>query len=232
MIMRKGLYAGWAITAVALTLLSIRIVGFGLGADGDRWEETIRAFEAGDKNDFPAPGAIVFIGSSSVAGWSSLSEDFEGLPVLNRGFGGSILAEALQYVDRIVIPYRPSRVVLYEGDNDITVGKSPETIAGEFRLFLRKIHGALPGTPVYFLSIKPSPARWKLWGGMREANGLIRDICAGTEAAEYIDVGDPLLDKEGKPRPELYREDGLHLNSEGYKLWAAAIRPYLEKPLK
>ncbi|MFC2077038.1 SGNH/GDSL hydrolase family protein [candidate division KSB1 bacterium] len=230
---RKGLSVGWSIAVITLTLLSVQMVGTGFGkAPGDHWEETIRAFEAGDKKDFPAPGVIVFIGSSSIAGWRGLSKDFKGLPVLNRGFGGSQMADALQYVHRIVIPYRPSRVVLYEGDNDIAAKKSPETIAGEFHLFLQKIHKALPGTPVYFLSIKPSPARWKLWSSMREANGLIRDICSKTAAAEYIDVGSPLLDKEGKPLTELYRKDGLHLTKEGYKRWTAAIRPYLEKPLE
>jgi lysophospholipase L1-like esterase len=231
--MRKNFSAGWLTAVITLSLLSVQIAGTVFGkALGDHWEETIRAFEAGDKRDFPAPGAIVFIGSSSILGWRSLSEDFKGLRVINRGFGGSQMADALQYVNRIVIPYRPSRVVLYEGDNDIAHKKSPETVACEFRLFLQKIHKSLPGTLVYFLSIKPSPARWKLWDSMREANELIRDICSETAAAEYIDVGSPLLDKEGKPRSELYRKDGLHLRPAGYQLWTAAIRPFLEKPLE
>ena len=196
----------------------------------DRWEETIRRFEARDKEHFPEPGAIVFIGSSSIRGWHSLAEDFSPLNVINRGFGGSQTSDALRYADRIVIPYKPSRIVLYEGDNDIAAGKTPETVAEDFKKFVEKIHRALPGTPICFIAIKPSLRRWAMWEKMKEANRLVSEFCKDSKALEYIDVATPMLGPGGTPRPELFQEDGLHLNPEGYRLWTSLVEPFLLKP--
>src|SRR6266550_2177708 len=85
----------------------------------DRYESEITAFEAADRATPPAPGGIVFVGSSSFRRWTSLAADFPGLPVLNRGFGGSTLREVNHYARRIVLPYRPRLIVLYAGDNEI-----------------------------------------------------------------------------------------------------------------
>ncbi|MBN2290312.1 MAG: hypothetical protein JXQ83_13340 [Candidatus Glassbacteria bacterium] len=170
----------------------------------DRWEESIRQFEARDSVSFPEPGVIVFIGSSSIRGWHSLAEDFSPLKVINRGFGGSQTSDALYYADRIVIPYKPGRIVLYEGDNDIAAGKTPETVAADFRKFVAKIHRALPGTPVYFISVKPSLSRWSLWEKMKEANRLVAGFCENNQAVEYIDVATPMLGQDSMPRQELF----------------------------
>jgi hypothetical protein len=37
-----------------------------------------------------------------------------------------------------------------------------------------------------------------------------------------------MLGADGKPRPELFVQDGLHLNEAGYTLWNALLRPLLE----
>src|SRR5579859_3047551 len=60
--------------------------------DSRKWEKDIAAFEASDRTNPPPKDCIVFVGSSSIRFWSSLKEDFPGLPVVNRGFGGSELA--------------------------------------------------------------------------------------------------------------------------------------------
>jgi hypothetical protein len=43
----------------------------------------------------------------------------------------------------------------------------------------------------------------------------------------YIDVFTPMLTKDGKPRPELFVEDRLHMNRQGYELWKSIIGPFL-----
>ena len=43
----------------------------------------------------------------------------------------------------------------------------------------------------------------------------------------FIDVATPMLDADGRPRAELFLEDGLHMNREGYALWRGIVAPYL-----
>ena len=193
----------------------------------DRWEPSIRAFEEKDRANPPPEGGFVFVGSSTIAGWN-LAKRFPDLPTINRGFGGSQMADAARYADRIVIPYRPRAVVLYSGDNDVAAGKSPYQVTADFRAFLAKVRAALPDTPVVFIPIKPSIARWKLVDRMRRANTLISRVIQRDEHCVYADIDWALLGPDGKPRPELFKEDGLHLNEDGYALWSSLLRPYVE----
>ncbi len=192
------------------------------------WERDIRAFEAADRKAPPAPGGIVFVGSSSIRMWD-LPKSFPDLPVINRGFGGSQLADAVLYAHRIVTPYQPRIVVLYAGDNDIASGKSPEQVAADFTAFVKTVRVKAPRVRIIFLSIKPSVARWPLWGTMQRANALIR---AAVEADRrttlaYLDVGTALLGPDGAPDPRVLMDDGLHLNAEGYARWNALLGPRL-----
>ena len=36
-----------------------------------------------------------------------------------------------------------------------------------------------------------------------------------------------MLDAQGKPRADLFRWDGLHMNAKGFALWTSIIRPVL-----
>jgi lysophospholipase L1-like esterase len=195
--------------------------------DFGRWEKEIAAFEEQDRAKPPPRNAVLFVGSSSIRLWK-LAQSSPDVPVINRGFGGSQLADAVHFAPRIVLRYRPCLVVLYAGDNDIAAGKTPEQVRADFEAFVRTVHKQLPKTPVAFLAIKPSIRRWKLVEKMRRANALIEEFCKRDTRLRYIDVARPLLGKDGKPRPELFARDGLHLNEKGYALWAALLKPCLK----
>ena len=195
------------------------------------FETEIAAFEASDQVQPPPRGAVLFMGSSSIRLWESLARDFPGLAVINRGFGGSKVAESTRVADRIAIPYRPNRIVFYAGDNDIADGLSPERVLEDFRGFVAKVRAALPGTAISFVSIKPCTARWRHAAAVRRANGLIRDYVRYRPGLDYIDVFTPMLGPDGLPRRELLREDGLHLSAEGYRLWREVIAARLKPGL-
>jgi lysophospholipase L1-like esterase len=193
--------------------------------DPTRFEAEIRAFEAADRANPPPPGGVVFIGSSSIRNWTSVAADFPGVPVLNRGFGGSTLADVVYYADRILLPYRPRLVVLYAGDNDLAEGRSPERVVADYRAFIARLRSALPAARVVFVSIKPSPSRRTFIPRVREANQRIRAIVARDSLQTYIDVFTPMLDGGGQPRPELFMADSLHMTRAGYLLWRARLAP-------
>jgi lysophospholipase L1-like esterase len=209
----------------ALSLTSF--YGADAPADPGRWEKAIAAFERADHGKSPPKQAVLFVGSSSIRLWD-LARSFPDTVMLNRGFGGSQLADAAHFVPRIVVPYEPRLVVLYSGDNDLAAGKTPDQVLADFRAFERAVHAGLPKTPILVLSIKPSLRRWALWERMQRANALIEACCRQDPRLRYLDVATPMLGQDGQPRPELFREDGLHLNDKGYALWASLLRPYLK----
>ena len=197
--------------------------------DSSRWEKYIARFEAADKQQLPQPAGVLFIGSSSIRMWKTLEQDFAGLPVINRGFGGSQIADSNHFAGRIVHPYKPRQIVLYAGDNDVAAGKSPETVLADFQQFLKTVRAKLPKVRVSFIAIKPSLSRWKLSGKMAMANSLVRDACGKDKRLDYIDIWLPMLGANGKPRPDLFLGDGLHLNAKGYALWTSIVKPHLAK---
>ncbi len=192
-----------------------------------RWEPNIRRFEERDRRQMPPADGFLFVGSSSIVGWNLLKH-FPDMPVINRGFGGSQIADSVHFAERIIIPYRPRVVVLYAGDNDIAKGKSPQTVLTDYRAFVDKIRAPLPNTKIVFVAIKPSISRWRLVDQMREANRLIREVAAADPLQEFVDIDTPMIGSDGKPMADLFKSDGLHLNEDGYQLWSSLVEPHLK----
>lgn len=199
--------------------------------DPDIWESAIEGYEAADAEEPADPGSVVFVGSSSILFWGSLSTDMAPMPVLNRGFGGSVIANVTHFADRIVLPYEPSAIVLYAGDNDIAFGSSADCTLRDFEAFVEHVRAAAPATPIYFISIKPSPSRIDLWTAMSRANALIEARAATSSALHFIDVSEAMLDEQGEPIAELFLEDGLHMTEAGYEIWTSIVRPILREDL-
>jgi lysophospholipase L1-like esterase len=195
------------------------------------WLPAIEAFEARDLSRPPAPGGIVFTGSSSIRFWRELEADLAPLPVIRRGFGGARMSDMVHYVDRVVLPYRPSVVVLFAGTNDLAGFSSdgtPEEIRDGWVRFTSAVHAELPEARIYFLSITPTRMRWKHWPEARRANELVAAQARTDERLGYIDATDHFLAQDGRPDPRFFRFDRLHLNRRGYGVWASVIRPVLE----
>lgn len=192
----------------------------------DPWAEAMAAFATADTRDTQS-GGVVFVGSSSIRLWADLEKRYRSYAAINRGFGGSTLADCVKHMDRLVLPHKPRLVIIYAGDNDLAGGRTAEKVLIDFVELSSRIQERLPKTQIVFVSIKPSPARVDLLDRIREANTRIRNYVATKPYLQYIDVFTPMLDAQGKPRGELFGSDALHLNEEGYALWHALISPVL-----
>ena len=193
-------------------------------AAADKWEKTIAQFEAEDQKSPPPREAVLFVGSSSIRLWD-LKKSFPDVATINRGFGGSQMSDAARYARRIITPYRPRLIVLYEGDNDLAAKKTPEQVADDFTALLKAVRADLPTTPVVVIGTKPSPKRWELIDQQRALNRLLADRCQADGHATFLDVERPMLADDGQPKGSLFREDKLHLNDEGYRLWTSLLAP-------
>jgi lysophospholipase L1-like esterase len=195
-----------------------------------RWEKEIAAFEQADRENPPPKNAILFIGSSTIRLWSTLAQDFPDHQVINRGFGGSEVVDVTHFAERIIFPYEPKMIFFRTGGNAIAAGKSPEQVREDFKEFVATVHARLPQTEIVVISLSASIARWELAEQNKTVSRLFAEYVKGKPGLKFVDAYDVSLGPDGKPRPELFADDNLHYNAEGYKLLAARIRPYLPEP--
>lgn len=193
--------------------------------DFAKWEKEIAAFEKADSANPPPKGAVLFTGASSIRMWKSLPADFPGVTILNRGFGGSEIADATHFAPRIIFPYKPKTIYLRSGGNDLWRGKSVERVFADFKEFVATVHAKLPETDIVFISLSPSKARWNQAAETKVLNGLVAAFIKDKPHLRYIETYDMVLGPDGSPRPELFIADQLHFNAEGYKLLAERVRP-------
>ncbi len=158
-----------------------------------------------------------------------MAADLPNHKVINRGFGGSQIADATHFADRIIIPYKPKMVLLRSGGNDIFQGKSPEQVFQDFKDFAAKIHSKLPKTEIIFIALSPSVARWDKAHKEKSLNLMVLGFTKKNKRVKYLDATDVSLGADGKPRSELFIEDKLHFNAEGNRLFAERVRKYLAK---
>lgn len=217
-----------ALLALTLALAGTRgLLAQAPAAATDKWAAEIAKFEAADQATPFAPGGIVFVGSSSIRLWD-VAAAFPGHRVLNRGFGGTQIIDSVNHVDRLVIRHKPATVVFYAGDNDLSAGRTPQQVEADFAAFVARVHAALPATRIAFIGIKPSIARWALIAKVREANRLVRAACDRDDRLGFVDVDAAMLGWDGKPRPDLFVKDGLHMSPKGYDIWNTLVRPFIE----
>ena len=194
------------------------------------WEE-IQSFKKQDSSNAPPKNAILFVGSSSFRKWTDVQSYFPGYTIINRGFGGSTLPDMIQYVDDIILPYKPKQIFIYCGDNDLAASDtvSATTVFIRFQQLFSMIRKKLPKAHIVYVSIKPSPSRQKLMPKMEAANNMIKKFLSKKPKTGFVDVYHKMLKPDGTPMDDIFLEDKLHMTAKGYKIWQKEIQPYLLK---
>lgn len=194
--------------------------------DYARWDKDIAAFTAADKTNPPPHQATLFAGSSMIRLWKSLPQDFPEWQVINRGFGGSEIADTTHFAEQLIFPAGPKRIILRAGGNDLNAGRTPEQVLADFKDLVAKVHARLPDTEIVFMAWNHTPSRWSSAIRERALNQLVADYARSQPGVKYLDVADVSLDARGQPRPELFY-DRLHFNVEGYQLLTQRARAQL-----
>ncbi|MDP3667390.1 MAG: GDSL-type esterase/lipase family protein [Sediminibacterium sp.] len=202
-----------------------------INAQTNPFGSKILAFEKTDSLYKPVQEQILLYGSSSIRMWESYEKDFSNrtLKVINRGFGGSQTSDANFYFDRIVAPHKPKIIFFYEGENDINAGKSVEKILLDIKTFIQKTKRLSPETRIVFFAIKPSPSRTQDFDKQKEFNLRLKQLVRKDDHLYCIDLFSKMLDKDGRADPKFFKEDRLHMNSEGYAIWTKEVQKLLKK---
>ncbi|WP_108423589.1 SGNH/GDSL hydrolase family protein [Muricauda amoyensis] len=170
---------------------------------------------------------IVFTGSSSVRLWKDLQERFPDHQVVNTGFGGSQFSDLALYLDDLILAYTPTKVFIYEGDNDISAKKRPKDILNTSEKIIQTLQQRKPDMKIVLISPKPSISRWQLRGKYKRLNRKLARLASKTEGVEFVDVWSPMFEKR-KLKQDIFIEDGLHMNSKGYDIWYDVLKNYVE----
>lgn len=187
----------------------------------------IKSFRKADKENPPEEDCVLFVGSSSIRGWTDLESDFSHYNVVNRGFGGSTFKDAIMYAEDLVLKHKPSAVFIYEGDNDISNGTSIEEIMADAQRFTQIIREKYPNVAIVFISPKPSIARWNLHEKYERLNADLQEWAGHEPKTFFIDVWEHMLDTKGEPMKDIFLEDNLHMNDKGYAIWKKDIGGFL-----
>lgn len=169
----------------------------------------------------------VFTGSSSVRLWRDVQERFPQVQVLNTGFGGSQFSDLELYLDELILNYNPTKVFIYEGDNDVSAKVRLRTIVDTSERILKVLQQKNQGMEIVLISPKPSIARWKLRGKYKRLNRKLSRLAKKTDGVEFVDVWYPMLDKR-KVKQDIFIEDGLHMNTKGYDIWYEVLKNHVE----
>ena len=194
--------------------------------DVHRYEKEILKFDSLNAIQKDAPNSILFLGSSYIRLWTNIRQDIDYANIIHRGFGGSNLKDVAFYLKRIVYPHQPKAIFMYVG-NDIIVDdrdKTPEQSLELFKLIVGLIRMKYPTTPITWLAISPSEKRWAEWSKIKNTNALIENYCITNHNLYFLDASSQFLGKDSKPISNLYREDKLHYNEEGYKVWGNFLK--------
>ncbi len=193
------------------------------------FDKDISNFKRSDSLQTPGRDMILFIGSSSFTLWKNVKEDLQNESIVNRAFGGSTLLDLLHYKKDIIDAYTPRKIVIYCGDNDIasSVNVRGKDVFLRFKKLYKKIRTKFPAIPVVYISIKPSPARWKTRDRMIEANTLIADYINSKKNIVFVNVWDKMLNENGYPKAEIFTGDSLHMNKKGYEIWIKELKAVL-----
>ncbi|MHA8098339.1 GDSL-type esterase/lipase family protein [Aquirufa aurantiipilula] len=212
-----------------ILLACLLLISTSIFAQINKFEKEIKAYESQDSLSMPAKNLRLFFGSSSFRLWKTFDRDMAAYPSINRGFGGSTLEEALYYFDRMVLKYQPAWVFMYEGDNDLAKGQSPEFIAQEFVDFSRRLREKLPNTKLVFIAARPSLARIAMLDKQKDLNARIQQIVSKEKGRFYVDMQSPFFRADGSLMDDVFVEDRLHLNEKGYQLFVKQIHEFIQK---
>ncbi len=232
------------VLAVVFSLFAINAIGLPSRADDlldkyreaavKKWADEMKRIAKLDAEQKDPEDAILFLGSSSIRLWSDIAEDLKPWPVVSRGYGGAKFSDLVVLAEDIIKPHKFRAAVIFVG-NDVTGGKddkTPEEVVRLFEHVVGTIRRQEPKAPIFLIEITPTPKRWAAWEEIKKVNAGLKAACQRGENLTFISTADKYLNADGGPMPELFKEDQLHQNRQGYAKWSVIIRQSLEQVLR
>ncbi len=219
-----------------ITALGICLLGLNTTAQTVKWDSTYRptiyAQKVAQFKMHPnATSDVIFLGNS-ITDYVDWNELLQLRKARNRGISGDITFGILERLQEVT-EGKPAKIFILIGINDIARNIPDSVILDNYKRIITGIKSSSPKTKIYFNSILPvnktftDKAHFNKDEHIASINEGLKKLCA-TSKITYINIHDAFLDAD-KKLDKRYTYDGLHLNAEGYKLWAGLLQPYVKK---
>lgn len=199
-----------------------------------QWENEIVKLETLDSNESDPDTAVLLIGSSSIRLWDDAADDLAPYPIVRRGYGGAKYSDLYVYAPRLIQPHRFDAMVMFVA-NDVTGGKNDHSIDDVekwVRAIIRVAREHQPDSAILLVEVTPTPSRFEVWPTTRRLNAMLCELALTEDQVSFVATAESFLDRHGQPMAELFRDDQLHLNRDGYQIWASLIRGRLDQLLR
>ncbi|PZO27445.1 MAG: G-D-S-L family lipolytic protein [Flavobacteriaceae bacterium] len=208
-----------------ILLLSILFISVNTIAQENQFTNEIKAFRKQDSIQKPNDGMLLFIGSSSFRLWKDVKSDFNNQNIVNRAFGGATLLDLIYFQNDVVLKYKPKKIFIYCGENDIASSEKVTTkmVFKRYKTFYKTLRKQFPETPIIFVSLKPAISRWHMKDRMMATNKLISQFMKNKKNATFVNIWDDMLEN-GEPKKDIYIQDNLHMNAKGYAIWVEKMK--------
>ncbi|MEZ0298559.1 MAG: GDSL-type esterase/lipase family protein [Candidatus Methylacidiphilales bacterium] len=181
-------------------------------------------------------GAVVFVGDSLIGNWAQAkvptNKAFPQLKlVVNRGIGGDTSRGVLFRFQEDVLDLHPTAIVILVGTNDLSAHGKPEDTISNLTELIDAARKATPGIPLVLCTIPPRdvPKAPIDHSKLVELNERIATLGKEKENVAVLDLFSLLANSDGKPTPEFFRADQIHLSDAGYEKFAEAISKIFEQ---
>lgn len=185
-----------------------------------RMNSLAKQYESAEK------GGVLIMGSSTMDYWKDWQTDIGGRLGYNVGIGGTIVEDWLYAYDKLVKPFDPSIIIIFLGGNNINnMGHTGAYTRSLMEQLLNKMHEDFPNAEIYYIYSMAVPSCYKGGKFNYEYGQFIdemKELVANTQWLNGIDTFDDLT-RDGEAKKELYRPDGIHLNDDGYDVFAEII---------
>jgi hypothetical protein len=194
------------------------------------WEEDVQRISATNRTE-GSSDHVLLLGSSSFRLWDHVAEDMAPYPIVRRAFGGAKYRDLAIYTPTCVQGLRFGRAMVFIA-NDIR-GKDddndPKTVVRFANIVLDALRREQPQAEIYLIAVTPTEARFPYWSAIQQINSELESIAKSRSQVHFVATALSFLDSQGQPKTELFQEDRLHLNREGYQQWARLLKDALAK---
>lgn len=168
---------------------------------------------------------IVFLGDSITArcDWSEVFPEYV---TANRGIG-SDTTQGVKNRLNSVVSLRPEMVVILIGVNDVSY-KIEAQSTDNMSTILKELKEAIPDLKIIVVSVLPATSDMSTLYKIRDMNESFKTVCK-EKACTFLDVYGAFAKENGTPRMELYSDDIIHLNGEGYSVLFDALEDKIKE---
>lgn len=175
------------------------------------------------------PEKTLLMLGDSIVEWGDWETLLPELQVINRGRAGEhteeLSARLVREIDAVVdAGEKPRYILLMTGTNNLLMGSPyfPVILSS----MLPRLVDLCPRSSITLNSIMPMQVRGLAQESIAAANNELRDA-ARQSGCHFLDMTGPFTEQCLPVTKPCFLNDGVHLSTRGYQVWAGAIKKHL-----